>query len=106
MNTTKGVTPRITEISMAYFGKMNETKITKRSIKCRNMQPLITQYHPNFVISNIEIYDECIIVYLTNGLRQIIKDRETYIVFTNGHCVDRQGTVIKDIPRLIDYMCR
>lgn len=42
--------------------------------KSRPENPLVTQYHPYTLVSLVEVYGDYTVVYLTNGIRQLLKD--------------------------------
>lgn len=108
-NTMRGVvTPRYDEATTSYYANANlpEQKPSKVLSKPRSTHPSVTQYFPHCLIYSVDIYDECTILYLTNGLRQILKDREIYLVFSGRQVVDKHGAQIEELPRLVDYICR
>jgi hypothetical protein len=55
----------------------------------------ITDHYPFYLLYQIQVINEHYIIYLTNGIRQIIKGKEIYAIFEPGRCFDRDGLELK-----------
>ncbi len=58
------------------------------------------------MVYQLEFISDHYIVYLTNGIRQILKDGQTYIPYNPDYCVDRDGIKLAALPKTIEYIVK
>lgn len=66
----------------------------------------IVQHYASFLIYDVTIINDHHIIYLTNGIRQILTPTNAYIVFQPGSVVDRDGLRIIAIPKMVEYLTK
>ena len=94
------------EVTKVYFNKITEAKTLRMPPKGKAKTPSVTQYHPHCLIYSIDAEGEYLIVYLTNGIRQVIKEGENYVILNDKYVCDRTGGKLVYVPRIVTYIIK
>jgi len=94
------------DISRVYFTKMTEAKTFRMPPKAKPKTASATQYHPHCLVYSVEVENDYLIVYLTNGIRQVLKEGENYVVLNEKCICDRTGGRLIAVPRLVTYIIK
>lgn len=66
----------------------------------------ILNLYPFYLVYQVQVINDHCVVYLTNGMRQIIKGKDVYTVFQPGMIFDRDGVELKEPPKMVDYISK
>lgn len=89
-----------------YFNKITEAKTFRMPPKGKPKAPSATQYHPHCLITCVDTESDYLVVYLTNGIRQILKEGENFVLLNEGYCCDKTGRRLSSLPKLVSYIIK